>query len=1088
MLGMFRFSVAVHAIVVAVLFMSLLLVALASPARAGTTFTVEDTGDARDADTSDGACGTEGDVCTLRAAIEQANATTGEDEISFGISGDGPHTISPASSLPTIIDPVVIDGYTQDGASPATDNSAATLKIELDGSGAGDASGLTIGPNGGGSTVRGLAINRFSGFGGIHLLSDGNAVEGNHIGTDVAGTSTAGTEEHPNAFAGVLIDGGFDTTEHASNDNTIGGTTAAARNIISGNDTYGVWIRGTFEEADSASGNEVLGNYIGTDASGTERLVNGDPGNGFGGSSGSGVEIRLGVGNTIGGTTAGARNILSGNGAYGVHITAVSSNNKVQGNYIGTDVSGTDSITNEQDGVRISNRSSANVIGGTVEGAGNVISGNNSTTSFYSVSQPNTGVTIRDANTSGNKVQGNYIGTDKDGAAPLGNSERNEPDRVFFTGNGQFGVRILNSPDNIIGGTEPGARNVISGNLGVTQQNGVTGTGLKIEGSSATGNKVQGNYIGTDVSGTEAVRNVLDGVVVEDATNNTIGGAEEGARNVISGNQYDGIAINGVFADASGNEVQGNYIGVDATGEEALPNATGLGTPSSGVTLRAPGNIIGGTEDGEGNVISGNGKAGVEEGGGNGIIIVAPDADPAAASGNVIQGNFIGTDKDGAKALKNGRCGIAIRASDTIVGGAGDGAGNVISANHNDGIEIIGETSSGNVVEGNRFGTDVSGTEDLGNGGDGVDIIGAPNNTVGGTEDGAGNLLSGNGISGVEISGETASGNEVLGNFAGTNAEGTEALGNGFFGVFIEDASDNTIGGTEEGAGNLLSGNDKDGIQIFEESATGNVVEGNLIGTNASGTEALGNLLAGASIARASGNTIGGTEPGAGNVISANVQEGVFIGREAATGNEVLGNFIGTNEAGTEDLGNGRDGIRIADSAGGNNIGGANGGAENIVAHSGGAGVRLPESAAGGNAILRNSIFSNGGLGIDLGAEGVTGNDKKDVDEGSNNLQNYPVLGSVTRFKKTTIVKGTLNSAPRTAFTVRFFSIPERESSGHGEGKTYLGKKQMKTDAKGNASFIFSTNVPGVDVMTATATGPDGNTSEFSETRPARER
>ncbi|MGI8650067.1 MAG: hypothetical protein ACR2KW_06765 [Rubrobacter sp.] len=204
----------------------------------------------------------------------------------------------------------------------------------------------------------------------------------------------------------------------------------------------------------------VLGNYIGTDATGKKRLANGDPGKGFGGSIGSGVEILLASGNTIGGTEDGARNILSGNGQFGVRIVSpASSNNKVQGNYIGADATGTDSITNERDGVRIEDGSSGNVIGGTVEGAGNVISGNNSTTS---ISGPaNTGVAIRDANTTGNKVQGNFIGTDKDGAAPLGNSGRNEPDRVFYTGNGQFGVHILNSPNNTIGGTEEGAGNVI---------------------------------------------------------------------------------------------------------------------------------------------------------------------------------------------------------------------------------------------------------------------------------------------------------------------------------------------------------------------------------------------------------------------------------------------------------------------------------------------------------------------------------------------------------------------------------------------------------------------------------------------------
>ena len=320
-------------------------------------------------DADDGICALD---CSLREAINAANANPGMDTVSFNIPGAGPHTIRPTSTLPIITDPVTIDGYTQPGAAPAS-STPATLKIELDGSLAGTStSGLHI--TAGNSTVRGLAVNRF-GSNGILLETNGsNTIEGNYIGTDVTGTVALG-----NGFNGIAIVAGAQS-------NTVGGTTTGARNVISGNGDLGIIIVDP-----GTSQNLVQGNYIGTDVTATAALGNG----------GFGISILDGaLSNTVGGTSAGARNIISGNGD-GMEIAEPgTSQNLVQGNYIGTDVTGTVALGNGFNGIVIGAGAQSNTVGGTTAGARNVISGNG-----------DLGIEILDPGTSQNLVQGNYIAT-----------------------------------------------------------------------------------------------------------------------------------------------------------------------------------------------------------------------------------------------------------------------------------------------------------------------------------------------------------------------------------------------------------------------------------------------------------------------------------------------------------------------------------------------------------------------------------------------------------------------------------------------------------------------------------------------------
>ncbi len=540
----------------------------ATPARTATTYVVDTTSDANLT-----ACTAAPADCSLRGAINAANGNAGADIINFTIPGTGPHTISPGSNLPDITEPLVIDGYTEPGSSGNTNGpsqgSNAVLKIELNGAGA-IGYGLRI--IAGSTTIRGLAINRFS-TGIVSFTNGSNVIEGNFIGTDITGALDRG-----NVMDGVLLFTGG---------NTIGGTAALARNVISGTDNgSGVTAAGSV----NGGNNVIQGNLIGLNAAGSAVIAN----------TSSGVYIQDNSGNIVGGTTAAERNVLSGNGlglSPGAGVDIGGTNNTVRGNYIGTDVGGTVDLGNVRRGILI-NGGAGNTVGGTAAGAGNVISGNDAE-----------GISIASGAT-GNVVHGNLIGTNATGTAALGN-----------TG---FGVQISASSNNTVGGTAAGTRNVIAGN----------GTGLAI--GSGSGNAVEGNYIGTDITGTVDLGNAGEGVQIHNSANNSIGGTAAGARNVISGNNGQGVRLTGTTG--SGNEVTGNYIGTAADGVSALGNT------QNGVLIAGlQNNAIGLAVAGGSNIIAHNGGDGVEVSNlgttGNSIRSNSMYANTGAGIANVTGGN-----------------------------------------------------------------------------------------------------------------------------------------------------------------------------------------------------------------------------------------------------------------------------------------------------------------------------------------------------------------------------------------------------------------------------------------------------------------
>jgi hypothetical protein len=323
----------------------------------------------------------------------------------------------------------------------------------------------------------------------------------------------------------------------------------------------------------------------------------------------------------------------------------------------------------------------------------------------------------------------------------------------------------------------------------------------------------------------------------------------------------------------------------------------------------------------------------------------------------------------------------------------------------------------------------------------------------------------------------TNGGNLIVGNYVGTDATGTIARGILDDGIDIL-SSNNIIGGTSAVDRNIISGNNDDGVHVGV-GATGNMVQGNYIGTDVTGSFAVRNIDDGVDLdSGAFNNTVGGTALGAGNVISGNGIDGVNIDDTGTSNNIIQGNFVGTNAAGVGAIPNGDCGIYVDPSQTSNTIGGAAAGAGNLIAYNVTAGVCI---FGGGDAILSNTILANGGLGIDLGADGVSINNGAKNSGLPNNDMDYPVFASAVLSGSTLTVAGYVGSAPNQSLfanaRVEIF-VSDTDTSGYGEGQTYLGF--LTTDANGD--FSGSLPISGLavgDRITGTATDASNNTSEF---------
>jgi hypothetical protein len=429
------------------------------------------------------------------------------------------------------------------------------------------------------------------------------------------------------------------------------------------------------------------------------------------------------------------------------------------------------------------------------------------------------------------------------------------------------------------------------------------------------------------------------------------------------------------------------------------------------------------------------------------------------STGNLLLDDYVGTDAGGTLPLGNGS-GVVLDggAWGNTVGTPAAQGGNLVSANLGAGITVGGPGTSGNLVQGNYVGTDVYSSVALGNGGAGV-LLTAAGNTLGGTGYGAGNVISGNAGPGVLLRGPGATANLLANNRVGTDVGGAFALGNAV-GVLLGDgASGNTVGLPVAQGGNLVSGNVGAGVTLDGAATSGNLVQGNYVGTDLYGAAPLGNGGPGIYLSGASGNTVGGAAPLAGNLVSGNLGHGVLLDG-GASADLVAGNVVGTDLGLALVLGNGGDGVVLVASSG-NLVAG------NVIAYNGADGVLVDGGA--GDGVLGNAIYGHPGLGIELA-------------NGGNHGQPFPTLAAAGTDGSRVTIRGTLTAAPGTAYTLEFFANALPNASGFGEGEAYLGSGSVVTDGQGNATFTFAF-AAAVDpsyCVSATATDPGDNTSQFS--------
>lgn len=431
------------------------------------------------------------------------------------------------------------------------------------------------------------------------------------------------------------------------------------------------------------------------------------------------------------------------------------------------------------------------------------------------------------------------------------------------------------------------------------------------------------------------------------------------------------------------------------------------------------------------------------------------------ASNNIIQGNYIGCNYNATDTLSNINGIELLGSKNNIIGGSTINERNIVSGNRHVGIRLA--NSNNNVVKGNYVGLNRLGNSALLNY-DGISIEGTSKyNIIGGYTADERNYVSGNDAYGIPVFGSGCDYNLIIGNYIGTDITGTIAIPNTYGVLFDDGASHNRVGGYEPGAGNLLSGNSGYGVFLYNPGTQNDSVIGNLIGTDWTGTLPLPN---------ANGIVVDGPTFNHfidGNVVSANLQNGIVLHLLGTDNNIIVGNKIGTDITGTQPLGNGLDGVRIGEGPRYNLVKG------NIIAHNGLNGIAVMTAAELYNTFTENAIYNNAHMGIDLFPVGVSLNDPGDYDNGPNELMNFPEIQNVfyDAGTGTTTISGimdyAINGGPL-GIKIELFI------SDNAQGKAFIGA--ATADAAGTWSFNCSC-LAVTDKVTATATDLSGNTSEF---------
>lgn len=812
--------------------------------------------------------------------------------------------------------------------------------------------------------------------------SDENEIYGNLIGCDLTDTS------FPNSYGIYLQD----------SDLTLIGDQAGKMNVISGNTNSGIRLV-------NSSNTTIRSNMVGVNETGNGPVPNQ-----------IGIEVTSGSLNTVigGSNNTSWANTISTNSYCGIYIAEEGTT--IQGNYIGSTTGVLGPMFNQQYGIFLATGAENSMIGGDRPIEGNYITCNTSAGIFIEDGNNDILGNIFGVNTgfaplgsqlvaielSGANAANNQIGDNSIGVIQYGNIIMNQTQSGIKIHNGAnntiisanhigldpsnntsftqpIGIEILGTAgiDNQIGEAVIGGENRISGNV----------VGIKLDGAVHT--FIYNNRIGTADDGVGALSNTQHGIYLSDASFNTIGGSGLES-NVISGNSVNGIFIEGTLS--TDNIISGNIIGAGLG--LVTPNANGVGIKIAG---GASNNYIGEVGFGLGNKILGNNDAGIvidasssnyfynnriglqfsnthglvlQNNAQNNIIggsvaqrniISGNDSIGIAvinSENNQILGNFIGLSEPGNTAVPNL---IGIYFSGATFNTIGNNLNrNIISCNSVAGI-IFDQASDNNTVKNNYIGTDTTGNNYFAGAPNGIGIVikYSSSNLIGGNRTiDEHNVICNNTNQGIYLEG--ASSNEIYGNHIGIGSVGNIFIANGQEGILLRLGSNlNQIGDTGTGLMNSISGNSKG---VFIKNSDDNIIQSNYIGTDLNGSTSLvgsQNQSIGIHLDSASaGNVISEL-----NVISGNLDKGIFINSAGTNNNSVLGNYIGVDITGNTILTN-QIGISISNGASLNNIGGGLVTDRNII--SGNVGSQIVCSGAGTND---NSILGNY---IGIGADGGT--------------------------------------------------------------------------------------------------------------------
>ncbi len=823
--------------------------------------------------------------------------------------------------------------------------------------------------------------------------------------------------------------------------------------VVNGFTTDGIHVR-------TGSANVIEGNYIGTNPAGTAILANG-----------LGVAIENSSGNVVGGTTPGQRNVISGN-TEGVAVVLGSSANRVIGNYIGTDAAGLTALPNT--GGVVLTGGANNEVGGNAAAEGNLISGNI------------TGITTNTGE-SAPSIRGNLIGTDRSGNVALPNTTA--------------GVFVVNTSNAVIGdGTAALGRNVISGNGGAA-----------VQISSSTGAIIRGNYIGVGSDGVTAIGNASAGVLVSSSSTGTQIGGTVSQANIIANTAGPGVRMtSGTGTSVLANSIFNNTSPGIILGSGAVSPANDAGDPDVGpnnlqnspllqsvaitpteLTYRVSIDSIN-TSPGVVNYpmrveffiadVNGQGKT---------FLTSNPLVD------QFLPGQF-------AALVFVGAGPWPVVAGDKVVATVTDAQGNTSSFSAP--VTVTGAGAPGTyVVNSVTDGPDAAV-------GDGICQTATAGECTLRAAIETANAHAGADVINFNIPGvgvhtitpatalPVVTGaltiDALTGNPTATCAAWPPVL-------TVELDATNLVNGLEAISGSSLTVRGlvinryrQTGVALFA-GGIANKLECNFIGTDANGTQATnptGSVVSSVFLA-SSGATIGGTLPSQRNLLSGAQRTQIEI---RGNNNVIFGNYIGTDKNGNGNFGatdSVAQGVWLLLGASNNQIGGVGVGEANIISNrSTVGGVVVSDNTSVGNRIRGNSIFGNGGLGIDLGTPsgadiGVTYNHPSaTVIPGPNNFQNFPVLTSAWISGTSLTVSGTLEGIPNETFAIDLYSNA-CDSSGFGEGARPIGSFNATTSATGQASFSQVLTVSNLfEPMglsaTATRTSAIGDTSEFSYCRP----